>query len=92
MAEEMAGFRVSGIVQGVGFRWWTQRKGLELGLRGVVANRSDGSVEAHVRGSADAIASFERSLVRGPSGARVRSVERISSDLQIPLSGFCIER
>ncbi len=34
MAEERAGFRVTGVVQGVGFRWGTRRKGLELGLRG----------------------------------------------------------
>lgn len=92
MAEERAGFRVTGVVQGVGFRWWTQRKGLELGLRGVVANRSDGSVETHVTGAPEVIAVFERSLSRGPSGARVRSVERTSSDLPIPTAGFTIER
>ena len=92
MAEERAGFRVTGVVQGVGFRWGTRRKGLELGLRGAVANRSDGSVEAHVTGAPDVIAAFEGSLSGGPSGARVRSVERISSGLSIPVAGFTIER
>ena len=88
MAEERAGFRVTGVVQGVGFRWWTRRKGFELGLRGAVANLRDGSVEAHVAGAPEAILAFERALAQGPSGARVSSVERVTSRLTIPIAGF----
>ena len=92
MSEERAGFRVTGVVQGVGFRWWTQRRGIELGLRGALANRSDGSVERHVAGAPDVVAAFGRVLLRGPSGARVQSVEPVASVLPIPEAGFNIER
>ena len=62
MAEERSGFRVRGSVQGVGFRWWTQGKAVELGLRGAVMNQGDGSVEVHVAGSPEVIAELERWL------------------------------
>jgi len=91
VAEERSGFRVRGSVQGVGFRWWTQRKAVELGLRGAVMNQGDGSVEAHVAGAPEAIAELERWLGVGPPGSHVRSVERSPSLLPIPADGFTIE-
>jgi acylphosphatase len=42
---------VHGRVQGVGFRWWTRARALELGLTGFAANRDDGRVHVVVRGS-----------------------------------------
>jgi acylphosphatase len=90
LSEERVGFRVTGVVQGVGFRYWTLRVGTELGLRGVVRNLRDGAVEVHVSGSAAAIASLERRLAQGPSGARVERVERVASVLSIPPNGFTI--
>lgn len=42
---------VSGQVQGVGFRWWTRSRALELGLVGYAANLSDGRVEVRAEGS-----------------------------------------
>jgi acylphosphatase len=92
VSEERAGFRVAGLVQGVGFRFWAQRVGSELGLRGAVRNLRDGGVEVHVLGASEAIASFERRLARGPAGARVERVERVASILPIPAAGFTIER
>ena len=92
MSESDAGFRVSGLVQGVGFRYWTRRVGTELGLRGAVRNLPDGSVEVHVSGAASAIADLEQRLGRGPAGARVDRVERVASVLLIPRDGFSIER
>ena len=84
-------FRVAGTVQGIGYRWWIQRTALALGLRGSVRNLRDGSVEVHVAGTALAVAALERRLADGPGGARVRSVERLVSDLPIPEVGFNIE-
>ena len=52
------GFRVCGRVQGVGFRWWTRRRASDLGLRGTVRNRPDGSVEIHAAGEPDMLEAF----------------------------------
>ena len=41
--------RIRGKVQGVGFRWWTQRNARELSVDGWVLNAPDGSVEAHLQ-------------------------------------------
>ena len=45
---------VSGQVQGVGFRWWTRARALELGLAGTATNRADGRVEVVAEGERDA--------------------------------------
>ena len=42
---------VTGMVQGVGYRAWTEEQALALGLDGWVRNRRDGSVEAIVAGA-----------------------------------------
>jgi acylphosphatase len=62
---------VDGLVQGVGFRWFTHRVATRLGIRGSVANLPDGSVEVLADGDADAMSQLERELRTGPSGARV---------------------
>lgn len=41
---------VRGRVQGVGFRWWTRSRALELGLRGAASNLDDGRVEVVAEG------------------------------------------
>ena len=66
---------VSGRVQGVGFRYFTQAAGVREGVRGWVENLADGRVAIAAEGEADAIARFERDIRRGPTGARVDHVE-----------------
>lgn len=66
---------VHGRVQGVGFREFTQRRALELGLRGWVRNEEDGTVRVHAEGEAAALASLEQHLHLGPGGARVELVD-----------------
>lgn len=59
--------RVSGQVQGVGFRWWASRQAGRLGLVGHATNEWDGSVEVDCQGPpADVDA-----LVEALTGARV---------------------
>ena len=91
MVEERTGFRVTGRVQGVGFRFWTRRTALELGVRGAVRNAGDGAVEVSVAGPPDAVSALERRLAQGPPGARVSGVVRAPSALRIPDRGFEIE-
>jgi acylphosphatase len=66
---------VSGRVQGVGFRYFTQEAAAREGVTGWVRNLPDGRVEAHVEGERDAVTCVERAIRRGPRGARVDSVE-----------------
>lgn len=68
-------FIVSGIVQGVFFRKYTQNKAHELQLRGAVRNLSDGTVEIWAKGKATDLASFERWLWQGSPQSKVRAVE-----------------
>ncbi len=68
---------VSGRVQGVGFRWATEAKAVELGLNGWVRNRSDGRVEAEFEGSPSALDAMETWCWQGPRMALVESVEAV---------------
>jgi acylphosphatase len=68
-------YRVRGRVQGVGFRFFTERAALREGLHGWVRNAADGSVEVEVEGDAEAMARFEALISVGPIGARVEGVE-----------------
>src|SRR5213080_2907683 len=65
------GLRITGRVQGVGYRAWAIRQASTLGLRGWVRNRSDGSVEALLIGDDDAVERMIEACRRGPLGARV---------------------
>jgi len=68
-------FIVRGRVQGVNFRATARHEAERLGLAGRIWNREDGAVEAEAAGADDALARFEAWLHRGPSYARVESVE-----------------
>jgi acylphosphatase len=74
MATKALHARVTGRVQGVGFRVTTARVGRELGVTGWVRNDSDGSVEVWAQGDVEAVDRFVRFLRVGPTGARVDAV------------------
>jgi len=67
--------RISGRVQGVSFRVWTERQAIQLGLSGWVRNAEDGSVEAVFSGPGAAVDAMLAACRRGPRLARVESVE-----------------
>jgi acylphosphatase len=66
---------VRGRVQGVGFRYSMVHEARELGLRGWVRNRRDGTVEAVVRGPRNDVQELLRWAGEGPDGATVEDVE-----------------
>jgi acylphosphatase len=67
--------RITGRVQGVGFRWWVRRQSEALGLTGWVMNADEErAVELVAEGSAESLDELERRLWIGPDGARVEAV------------------
>jgi len=83
---------VRGRVQGVGFRWWTRARALELGLVGFARNMADGRVEICAQGSREAIERLrelieeEISTTRRPGHVQACVVQ--TGDLRQGLSGF----
>jgi len=65
---------VSGRVQGVSFRYYTQREAARLGLKGWVRNEADGSVGVLAEGSEESLKELLRFLRRGSPPARVSHV------------------
>ena len=68
-------FLVSGRVQGVGFRFFTQDIARREGVMGVVRNLPDGRVEIVAEGDDQSLERLEAAIRRGPSHARVEDVE-----------------
>ncbi|MDT5352233.1 MAG: acylphosphatase [Mycobacterium sp.] len=79
---------VHGRVQGVGFRWWTRSRALELGLTGYAANRPDGRVQVVAQGSRDACEQLLQLLQTGKTPGHVDNVVADWSQLGEAISGF----
>jgi acylphosphatase len=75
---------VRGAVQGVGFRYFTRRVALDLGLAGYVRNMSDGSVEAVAEGDPAGVDDFIEIVGKGPPGSRVSGLKVT----EVPPAGF----
>jgi acylphosphatase len=80
---------ISGRVQAVGFRAWTERQATERGLSGWVCNRRGGTVEAVFAGGADAVEAMLAAARVGPPGARVDAVA-VSDHPEQPTGGFAV--
>jgi len=65
---------IFGCVQGVGFRYHTCEQAKQLGVRGWVCNRSDGSVEAYICGSKAQLDVMKAWLAHGPDWAQVNDI------------------
>lgn len=77
MQEEViaARFFVSGIVQGVGYRYFAQSAAMRLGVAGYVRNLRDGRVEVYAMAPPEVLRAFRAELASGPPGARVSHVD-----------------
>jgi acylphosphatase len=67
-------YTVTGIVQGVGFRYYTYHYARGLGITGYVKNLYDGSVEVYAIGNADQHEQLQTGLWKGPSYSQVSNV------------------
>ena len=84
-------YRISGRVQGVGFRYFAERAAQELGLCGYVRNCSDGSVETYAIGEAPALDEFKARLAQGPRSARVTAVDESEEPVDARYREFMVE-
>jgi acylphosphatase len=85
-------FYVSGIVQGVGFRFFAQRVAAQLGIHGYVKNMFDGSVQVYAIGYPDQLRELANELRRGPRGASVDKVAEADAEMLPEFAkGFSIE-
>jgi acylphosphatase len=82
--------RIHGRVQGVGYRDYLRDEADRLGVTGWVRNRADGSVEALVQGSAEAVERILSWARRGPPAARVAqlSAEVPAAEFDRPYARF----
>jgi acylphosphatase len=79
---------VHGDVQGVGFRWWTRAKALELGLTGYAANCPDGRVQIVAQGPRDVCQRLLDLLQGGDTPGHVDTVVADWSEPGDPIAGF----
>ena len=80
--EKTAAFyaRVSGRVQGVGFRYSAVREAHRLRINGWVRNTSNGDVEVWAEGTPETLASFLQWLRKGPQFSRIDSVDTVEKE------------
>jgi acylphosphatase len=72
---------ISGMVQGVGYRYFAWRAAQRLGVTGYAKNLRDGRVEVYATGNEQAMCKFRTELERGPQGALVSSVSEQDAPL-----------
>ncbi|MBF6165608.1 acylphosphatase [Streptomyces gardneri] len=79
---------VHGMVQGVGFRWWTRSRALELGLVGHATNATDGRVHVVAEGPRPACEELLERLRSGDTPGQVRLVVESWEPARGELTGF----
>lgn len=72
--------RITGRVQGVGYRWWAERQARALALDGWVRNCPDGSVELLAIGDEVALERLIEACRGGPPAAAVGGVQPLAAD------------
>lgn len=85
-------FIVRGNVQGVGFRFFTQRAAARHQVSGYVKNLPDGAVESLAEGTEKAVEGFKHDLTAGPTYSRVTEIEEIVVEPSNLYSSFRIEK
>jgi acylphosphatase len=85
-------FFISGVVQGVGYRFFAQRAAARHQVLGYVRNLEDGRVEALAEGKDEAVEGFKNDLLTGPTYSRVEHIEELVLEPSRLYSSFRIER
>lgn len=87
---ERISLRVTGRVQGVGFRNYTHREARRLGVKGWVRNEEDGSVRVEAEGPHEELEKLHESVQEGPRAARVEDVSASWEESTDEFDGFSV--
>ncbi len=79
---------ISGHVQGVGFRWFAEKRASELAVAGYVRNLPEGAVEVLAQADERTLESFCQELREGPRFARVEELSMRTVPVDVGLQGF----
>ncbi len=82
---------ISGVVQGVGFRYFTRKMAKESGVTGFVMNLSDGKVFLVAEGSDEQLEKFLSTIRQGPLHAIVKKVDTVQKEGTGEFSNFTIK-
>ena len=66
---------ITGVVQGVGYRFFTRRLANRMGIKGFVRNMPDGTVEVEAEADREQVESFLKELRKGPPAAEVTDID-----------------
>ena len=66
---------IEGFVQAVGYRHFAIEEARKLGVNGWIRNRSNGTVEALVSGTTQAVEAFVGACMRGPPGSTIKNID-----------------
>ena len=90
--QERLSARITGRVQGVGFRNFTQMRARQLGVTGWVRNEQDGSVRLEAEGPRGALEDLLEAVHEGPRTALVEDVEAGWADATDEFDTFRVRR
>ena len=85
-------FIISGLVQGVGYRFFAQRAAARHQVRGYVKNLKDGRVESLVEGDEKSVENYKHDLIAGPTYSNVEHLEETVLEPGNLYSAFRIEK
>ncbi|CAG7564590.1 unnamed protein product [Fusarium equiseti] len=92
MSKRQVYFAVEGRVQGVGFRYFTQKKAQEYGVTGWCRNTKDERVEGEAQASEEVLSKFFKDVDDGPRSARVTKVSQEDRQTVDGESDFSVTR
>ncbi|KAK3394593.1 Acylphosphatase-like domain-containing protein [Podospora didyma] len=81
-----------GMVQGVGFRYFTQKRAVEYNLTGWVRNTDMNQVEGEAQGEDDAVQSFLKDVDKGPKHSHVVRLDKEDRDVVEGETDFSVRR
>ena len=79
---------ISGHVQGVGFRWFTEREAQARNVCGYARNLEDGRVEVLAQADSETLQAFLKTLYRGPRASRVEDIQKMAVEVDEALPRF----